>query len=123
MADPQTLAASHSAEVWTAFCGAVTIIGGLVTVLYNNMSKSIKDNSTRLDNGQKEFEALKIEQGKINEQIKALKEEDEFENEELDRLDTTLRGLNDRLNTLETEHKNCMPRKLAMRGKTLMEDA
>ena len=122
MAEPKTLAASHSAEVWTAFCGSVTIIGVLVTVLYNNAIKSIKNNSERLDNGQKEFEKLKIEQGKINEHIDGIDADIDAVNKELDRIDTGQRDTDKRFERLLSEHDNCIPRRIAMRGKSVMED-
>lgn len=115
-ADPQTLAQSHSAEVWAAFCGTVTLIIGLVAVLYSRLNKDNADLWKQVEKFRKDLEDCKIDAGKLWTEIKTLKEEDAFENQELDRLDTTIRGINDRLTRLEAEHGTCIPRRIAMRG-------
>jgi hypothetical protein len=115
-ADPQTLAQSHSAEVWAAFCGALTLIIALVTVLYNRLNKDNLDLWKQVELHRKTLEGCKVEMGKMSTEISTLKQEDEFENQELDRLYTTIRGISDRLTRLEAEHNTCIPRRIAMRG-------
>jgi len=118
MADPQPLAQTHPVEVWAALVGACSIILALITVLYNRLNRDIKDCNTRLDNGQKAFEEIKVVQGRMDERLKVVDADFETVNEELDRLDNTDRGMDSRLKTIEVEHHNCIPRRIALRGKT-----
>lgn len=116
MAEPQTLAQTHSAEVWTALVGSITVIGGLVTVLWNRQNNDIKAHEVKLEAGQRAFTEIGEKLVLIGEQIKALQSEDAFEGEELDRLEADIKDLNRRLTVLETEHNSCIPRRLSMKG-------
>jgi peptidoglycan hydrolase CwlO-like protein len=118
MAEPQSLAATHPVEVWTALGGSVTIIIALVTVLWNRQNNDIKAHETKLEMGQRSFAAINETLVKLGEQIAALREEDEFQGEELDRLELDIKGLTQQLTVLQTEHNSCIPRKLSMRGDT-----
>lgn len=121
MSDPQPLAQTHPVEVWAALVGACSIILALVTVLYNRLNRDIKDCNTRLDNGQKAFEDIKISQGRMEERLKMIDADFNAANEELDRLDNADRGMDGRLKTIEVEHHNCIARRMALRGKTQEE--
>lgn len=103
-ADPQTLAQSHSAEVWAAFCGAVTLIIGLVTVLYNRLNKDNQDLWKQVEQHRETLEDCKVDRGKQQEKIDTMKDTIVSINGELDRLDNNDRSLNDRLKTIEVEH-------------------
>lgn len=110
MAEPQTIAAAFPSEVWTALGGSVTLVVGLVTVLWNRQNNDIKDHATKLDTGQQAFNGIGEQFVKIGEQLKALEKEDVYEGEELDRLEVDIKDLTKRLLILETEHKNCTGR-------------
>jgi len=111
MAEPQSLAAQHSAEVWAALGGSVTVIGVLITALWSRQNNDIKAQGAQLDAGQKAFSAIGEQLVKIGEQIKALEKENEFTGEEFDRLGTDIKILDHDLTVLKTEHKNCREKK------------
>lgn len=110
MAEPQTLATAFPTEVWTALGGGVTLIIGLVSLLWDRQNSDIKDHAAKLDSGQKAFSGIGEQFVKIGEQLKALEKEDAYECEELDRLELDLKDLTSRLLVLETEHKSCTAR-------------
>lgn len=116
MADQQTLAQAHSKEVWAALIAMVTLCMSLITVIWSLIHGTIKDHRTRLDAGGNAFQEIGIELGVVKEKLAQLEKEDEFENGELDRLDTTIRGIDSRLTTLEADHNSCIPRRIALRG-------
>lgn len=117
MAEPQSLAATHPVEVWAALGGAVTIIIALVTVLWNRQNNDIKAHENKLESGQRSFAEIKETLVKLGEQIAALREEDAFQGEELDRLELEIKTLTNQLTVLQTEHNSCIPRKLSLRGR------
>ena len=108
MSDPQTLAQSHSTEVWAALIASLSGIGILITVLWNRQNADIKDHANKLEAGQLAFTEIGHKLVLIGEQIKNLQEEDLFDGVELGRLETEIRLLTARILIIETEHKNCV---------------
>lgn len=111
MAEPQTLAATHPAEVWAALAASVTVIGVLVTALWTRQNNDIKAHELKLEAGAKAFAGIGEQFVKIGEQIKALEKEDTYELEEIDRIGLDIKILATHLTILETEHKSCQGRK------------
>lgn len=117
MAEPQTLAAGHPTETWAALIGSITIIGGLVTVLWKRLNDDVKAQEQKLETGAQTFIDIGKRLVQIGEQIEALEREDEFEGGELDRLELDIKDLQKRLLIIETEHKGCQERLNKLGGK------
>ena len=116
MAEPHLVAQVHPAETWAALGATVTIIIGLVTVLYNRLNADIRAHEIKLEAGVKAFSEISGKLEKISEQIRTIKERCGFVDEELDRLDLEIRNLLHDFTVLKTEHDGCIPRKMSMRG-------
>lgn len=116
MPDPQPLAQQHPTEVWAALAGAVTLVLGLIAVIYNNMKQNTVDLWKEISQLRTQGKDCEIRQGQLKTEIDHLKTEDQSIYEELDRLDDGHRASDKRLTTLEAEHNSCIPRRLAMKG-------
>ena len=113
MAEP-TLAAQHPTEVWAALGGTITLIGALTAYIWNRQNKDIQNISDdvaehvkRFESGQKAFAHIGEQFVLLGEQIRALTKEDEYQGQEIDRLEDLLRILERALTVLQTEHKGC----------------
>lgn len=115
MADT-TLAQQHPAEVWKSLLASLGIIGTLISVLYYRLNKDISAHDKKLEDGNKAFVEIGNRLVALGEKIANLQTADVFINEELDRIDLDIKDLTSRLIVLETEHNNCIPRKLYMKG-------
>jgi cell division protein FtsB len=103
----EQIASNHPSEVWTALVGSITLIGGLVTVLYKRLNADIQDNKGRLDKGADAFSDVGRQLVSIGEKLKALENLEDFSGTEIETLEAEIKKLNDRLLILETEHKGC----------------
>ena len=109
MADQTTtaVAAQHPAETWAALIGSVTLIVGMVGVLYKRLNDDIKGHDDKLNAGIKRFSEIGEKLVSIGEKIQSIEKEDAFELEEIDRLELEIKSLHSRLLIIETEHKDC----------------
>lgn len=107
MAEPQTLAQNHPFEVWGALVGSVTLVLGMVTVLYNRLNKDITGQQTQLDSGAKAFIEVGKELVRVAEKLAALQDGASASAEEMDQLKSDIKRLHDKVLVLETEHKPC----------------
>lgn len=118
MPEPQTLAAQHSAEIYTLLGFACTGVFGLLTILYKRQNSDIQGTYTeidatnaRLDAGQKAFVLIGEQLVSIGARITSLEKADDASNVELDRICSDIKKLGHDLTVLETEHKNCQENK------------
>lgn len=112
MAEPQTL----SQALWAALGGALTVILGLIAVIYNSVKQNTADLWKQIDQLRTQGKDCEVKQGQLASEIDHLKEEDHSIYTELDRLDDGQRATDSKLTTLLAEHNSCIPRRLAMKG-------
>ena len=103
----ESVANGHPTETWAALVGSVGVVVALVSVLYNRINSDIKSHDTKLDAGTLQFQTIGSQLIRVGEQMVSVTAAYDGSNEELDRLDTTLRELHNRLLVIETEHKHC----------------
>jgi septal ring factor EnvC (AmiA/AmiB activator) len=117
MPEPQTLAAQHSAEIYTLLGFTCTGILGLLTMLYKRQNEDIKGAydevdaaNARLDEGQKAFTTVGEQLVSIGARLTALEKDGEATNVELDRICADIKKLDHDLTVIQTEHNNCIRR-------------
>lgn len=115
MSEP-TLAQAHPTEVWKSLLATLGIIGTLISVIFYRLNKDIAEHSRKLEEGNKAFVEIGNKLVSLGEKIANLQTSDVFINEELDRINLEIKDITKKLTVLETEHYNCIPRKLSMKG-------
>lgn len=112
----QTLAQAHSAEVWVALLGSLTIIGSLLVLLYKRINSDIKDVCNDVEEA---FDGI----GKCREKIAAIETNmaqfathNVLASKLVDDIEAELKALSDRMLVVETEHKRCYAAYLKSRG-------
>lgn len=115
MSEP-TIAQAHPNDVWKALLASVGVIGTLVSVLYSKLNKGLSDHSEKLDKGQETFADIGKQISILGEKIAHLQSNKVTLSDDLVEIEEDIKKLTERLTVLETEHHNCIPRKISMRG-------
>ena len=103
MADPQPVQLSLS-DVLKAFSGSLAVILGLISVLYARLNSDIKGHDISLSSGNQEFHEIGQKLATIAAQISSLDDVEDVTSEKVEKIEASVKALNDRLLVLETKY-------------------
>ena len=118
MAAEVTIAATHPTETWAALIAAVTVIVALVKAFFKRLTDDQKAETLARELMKKELDA-KLDLGittfsnidkqivAITGDIKTMKEEEQYNLEQLDKIELDISLIDKRVLVIETEHKHC----------------
>lgn len=97
MAGPETIAQSYPAEVWKALLGSLTLVAGLVTILYNRLNKDIEAQSEQLAVGADTFRRMGEVLVEYSERLKVLESAEVATEEDVEKLREEAKVMHDKL--------------------------